>query len=655
MSFEAAVHAQAIELCQMSLQMCAEAGSGHPTSAMSLSHITTVLLFHSMRWSPEHPGYPSSDRLVLSEGHAVPVVYAAFSKLGGRFGKDGELRQLTSDDLNTLRDIDSCLEGHPNPKEGFPFFDAATGSLGQGLSVAVGLGEAARLDGLDKKIYCLIGDGEAREGQISEALDAIVERGLNTILPIFNCNGFGQAGAVGSQQSPEKLAARLEALGYQVATIDGHSPSQILDAFDRFKALGAGDAPMAVVANTVKGWGAPNALAGNWHGKPATGEALDHAISELDTRRIELTSSLAQGDHFEIQPPGERAAAGAGSFEITGFSQAMRANDMESVLHAGRFATRRAFGVALRELGKVNERVVSLDADVSNSTFAETFARDPQLASRFFECKIAEQHMISQAVGLSAAGKIPFCSSFAKFLTRGYDQLEMAILSGANIKMIGSHTGLGPAADGPSQMGLSDIAWTRAFTTVKNRSGNPAMYVLQPADAYAAYSLTQAMAEYEGACYMRTHRPDVEFLYSDDVVFNLGGFEVLSEGRDVLLVAAGTMVHEANKAIELLDQEGVSASLVDLYSLPFDADALLDVANANGGYVVTLEDNYGASVGSAVADVMLESGDGFTLKQLYVNHLPKSARDPRELLVASGLEASQITRSCLEMLEVGVA
>ncbi|MFG0258564.1 MAG: transketolase [Phycisphaerales bacterium JB043] len=655
MSFEAAVHAQAIELCQMSLRMCDQAGSGHPTSAMSLSHITTVLMFNTMRWSPEHPGYPSSDRLVLSEGHAVPVVYAAFAKLGGRFGKAGELRQLTFDDLDTLRDLHSCLEGHPNPQEGFPFFDAATGSLGQGVSVAVGLAEAARLDGFDKRIYCLIGDGEAREGQVGEALDAIVERSLNTILPIFNCNGFGQAGAVGSQQSPEKLAARLEALGFEVASIDGHNPAQILDAFERFKSLGEGDAPMAVVARTVKGWGAPNALAGNWHGKPASGDVLEQALAELDTRRIELTSSLVQGDHFEIQPPTECPASTPGSFEIAGFSQAMRANDMESVLHAGRFATRRAFGVALRELGKVNDRVVSLDADVSNSTFAEMFARDSQLASRFFECKIAEQHMVSQAVGLSAAGKIPFCSSFAKFLSRGYDQLEMAILSGANIKMVGSHTGLGPAADGPSQMGLSDIAWTRSFTTVRNRDGNPAMYVLQPADAYAAYALTSVMAEYEGACYLRTHRPDVEFLYSDDVVFNLGGFEVLSEGRDVLLVAAGTMVHEANRAIELLDNEGISASLVDLYSLPFDADALLDVANANGGYVMTLEDNYGASIGSAIADVMLESGDGFTLKQLYVNQLPKSARDPRELLERCGLDAAQITRSCMEMLEVGVA
>jgi transketolase len=362
-----------------------------------------------------------------------------------------------------------------------------------------------------------------------------------------------------------------------------------------------------------------------------------------------------QADHFEIRPPAQAPTERDPAGEIPTFTQAMRASDMQSVVQSGRFATRKAYGVALRELGRVNDRVVCLDADVSNSTFAETFARDPQLAERFFECKIAEQHMISTAAGMAAAGKIPFLSSFAKFLTRGADQLDMAVLSGANIKLVGSHVGLGPAADGPSQMGLTDVAWMRPYTRLKDRRGNPAMYVLQPADAYAAYALTNVMAEYEGACYLRTQRPDVEFLYSDDVVFNLGGFEVLSEGRDVLLVAAGAMVHEANKALELLDRQGIAATLVDLYSLPFDGDGLLDLAQANNGYVLTLEDNYGASIGSAVADVMTDSGDSFTLKQLFVHSLPKSARTPEELMVRSGLDAESIARTCLEILEVGVA
>jgi len=659
MSFEAAVHAQAIDIDRLSLEMCAAAGSGHPSSAMSIGHLVTVLMFHSMRWSPDHPDYPTSDRLILSEGHAAPAVYAALARLSGRVGADPQSRQpLRIEDLATLREVGSVLEGHPNPGEGVPFFDSATGSLGQGLSTAAGLAEAARLDGLDRRFYCIIGDGESREGQVSEALDYIAERELNGVLPIFNCNGQGQAGHVSRQQSPERLAAKLDAAGFEVRSIDGHDPAQIRDAFQAFgeSAGREGAAPMAVVARTVKGWGAEETLTGNWHGKPPTGDALSKAIEELERRRAELTSSLVQGDHFEIRPPADAAAPSPGETrELPTFSEAMRGADMETVLQSGRFATRKAYGMALRELGKASDRVVALDADVSNSTFAETFGRDPELAKRFFECRIAEQNMVSMAVGLAAAGKTPFCSSFAKFLTRTFDQVEMAVLSGSNIKLVGSHVGATPCADGPSQMGLSDVAWMRALSTARDRRGNPAMYILQPADAYAAYALTIAMAEYEGACYMRTGRPDVEFLYSDDAVFNLGGFEVLSEGRDIALVAAGSMVHEANKALDALDREGVDATLVDLYSLPFDGDALLDVANANNGYVLTLEDNYGASIGSAVADVMTASGDSFTLKQMHVSRLPKSARTIEQELTYLGLSTPDIVAASLQMLEVGVA
>lgn len=656
MSFEAAVHAQAIDLDKLALRMCAEAGSGHPTTAMSIGHLVTVLMFHSMRWSPEHPDYPTSDRLVLSAGHAVPAVYAAYARLGGVIvDRDGTRRPMTVDDAMTLRAGDSPIEGHPNPGEGFPFFDAATGSLGQGLSVAAGIAEAARLDKNDRRVYCILGDGEAREGQVWEAVDAIVERGLRTVLPIFNCNGHGQAGAVSGQQSPERLQAKLEASGMTVLDIDGHAPAQIIEAFERFAETADSQtaAPLAVIARTVKGWGAEATLTGNWHGKPATGATLDAAIEELDQRAVDLTSSLASADHFEIRPPAQAPAPAGMTGDVPSMSQAMRAGDMDAVLAGGRLATRKAFGLALREIGRVHPQVVSLDADVSNSTFAETFAKDPACAERFVECKIAEQHMVSAAAGMAAAGKVPFVSTFAKFVTRAYDQIEMAILGGANIKVVGSHAGVTLAADGPSQMGLSDIAFFRSFTTVKDRRGNPAAYVLQPADAYAAYALTQAMAEYEGFCYMRTLRPEMEFLYSDDQVFNLGGFEVLSEGRDLLIVGSGATVHQGNSVVDALDKEGVAASLVDLYSLPFDGDALLDVAAANNGYVVTLEDNYGASIGSAVADVFSESGDAFTVKQMHVNSFPKSTRTADEALEMAGLDVASVTQQCLQLLEVG--
>ncbi|GAB4519122.1 MAG: transketolase [Phycisphaerales bacterium] len=655
MSFDAAVHAQAIDLDRLSLEMTAAAGSGHPSTAMSIGHLVTVLMFHSMRWSPELPDYPTSDRLVLSEGHAVPAVYAACSVLGVHVGTDPDNRRpLRVDDLQTLREADSLLDGHPNPEEGFPFFDAATGSLGQGLSVSAGIASAARLDKIDKRVFCIIGDGEAREGQISEALDHIVEHKLTNVLPIFNCNGHGQTSRVSDQQSPETLQKKLEAFGYQVRVIDGHAPDQIKDAFDAFASI-ADDpnaAPMAVIAKTVKGWGSPTMSGANFHGKPVTGDQLETVLGELAEKRTELTSALVSSDSFTIQPPQQAPARPAPAADLPSFSEAMKARDMQTILQGGRLATRKAYGVALQTIGHANPDVVALDADVSNSTFAEYFAKDHALSERFIECRIAEQNMISVAAGLSASGKIPFCSTFSKFVTRAYDQIEMAIVGGANLKIVGSHSGATLAADGPSQMSLPDVAWFRSLATAKDKRGNPLCYVLQPADAYAAYALTGVMAEYEGACYMRTVRNDVEFLYSDDFVFNLGGFEVLSEGRDILICAAGYMVHEANKAIDALDEAGVSASLVDLYSLPFDEEKLLDIANDNNGYVLTVEDNYGGGIGSAVADALTRSGEGFTLEQMYIERVPKSAKTPTNVLKMVGLSSEDITRRALEVLQV---
>lgn len=653
MSFEAAVHAQTIELDRLVLDSCAAAGSGHPTSAMSIGHIVTVLMFHTMRWSPEFPDYPTCDRLVLSEGHAVPVVYAAAAKLGMMVGTDPEKRRkLTEADLRTLRSGNSILEGHPNPMEGFPFFDAATGALGQGLSIAAGVGEAARLDNSDRRVYCIIGDGESREGQIPEALDYIVDRKLRNVLPIFNCNDYGQADRVSPQQSPETITAKLAAAGFEVKNVDGHDPKQLKAAFDAFIGNDRGAKPMAVVARTVKGWGSASIQGNGWHGKPPTGEALKRALTELEEKRLSLTSSLASGDAFEIQPPSEAPPQDWNTPDVPTFSEFMKQNDMESLLHSGSMATRKAYGIALRAMGRVNPRVVVLDADVSNSTFSEMFKKDPACASRFMECKIAEQNMISVGAGLSAGGKVPFCSTFAKFVTRAYDQIEMAIYSGANLKVVGSHCGVTLAADGPSQMGLPDMAWFRSFTTMKDHRGNPGCYILQPADAYAAYGLTNVMAEYEGCCYLRTGRPDVEFIYSDDVVFNLGGFEVLHKGKDVVICAAGFMVHEANKALEIFDKKGISVSLVDLYSLPFDTDALLDLVGANSGNVITVEDNFGGGIGSAVADALLESGDGFRLTQMHVKRVPKSAKTPEEVLKMCNLTADDIVKTAMSMLGV---
>ena len=650
MSFEHAVHARAIHLSTLSLEMCAESGSGHPTSAMSIGHLIAVLMYRTMRWLPDQPDNPTSDRLVLSEGHAVPAVYAALADIGAVVDWNGEPVKLTPEHLKTLREDSSPLDGHPNPREGVAFFDAATGSLGQGLSVAAGLGIAARADGLDRKIYCLIGDGESREGQISEALDFIVDNALTNTLPIFNCNNYGQAGKVSEQQSPEKIAAKLEAFGFEVVSIDGHDPVEIVDAFDRFNVAGR-TKPMAVVAKTVKGWGVPSMQGGNWHGKPANKEEVEAVVAELHQSGLTLTSSLTTIP-ISIPAPQQAVAKESSSCDPMTLREAMEKWDMSTVLQSGRLATRRAYGIALRSLGHTNEDVWSVDADVSNSTFSNMFANDAELKDRFVECKIAEQNMFSLGVGLSAAGKIPFCSTFSKFITRGYDQIEMAVNSGANLKIVGSHSGISLAADGPSQMSLPDIAWFRSLATITDHRGNPGCYVLQPADAWAAYGLTIAMAEYRGCCYLRTFRPDVEMIYDEGTTFELGGLEVLTAGRDVLIISAGYMIHECNLAIDELDRLGIDATLLDLYSLPFDEDRLLDIANENNGNVLVVEDNYGASLGSAVADACTSSGDAFTIKQLCVRRIPKSARSPESILRMCGLHYTDIAQNAASLLGV---
>jgi len=651
MSFEAAVHAKAIRLDTLALTMCGHAGSGHPTTALSLGHLTTCLMYHAMRWVPEDPGLATADRLVLSEGHAVPIIYAAFADLGAMIGPPDDLRPCTVEDLEHFRESDSPLDGHPNPREGFTFFDAATGSLGQGLSVAAGLGLAARGDELDQRIFCVIGDGESREGQIWEAIDFIIDHALSNVLPIFNCNGLGQAGGVSEQQSPERIAAKLEACGLQVHTIDGHDPKAIQDALDAFAA--GPSQPMAIVARTVKGWGVPSMQGAGWHGKPAQGDKLDAALKELSATGVTLTGTMT-ASNLTINPPTTATRPEPVVQTAMGLKEAANQWDMGTLIQTSKLSTRKAFGLAMRALGHTDNRVWSLDADVQNSTFAEWFANDADLSSRFAECRIAEQNMISVAAGLAAAGKVPYCSTFSKFVTRAYDQIEMAMNSGANLKIVGSHSGISLAADGPSQMSLPDVAWFRSLGSAVGHSGGPACWTLHPSDAWSAFRLTQLMAEHDGMCYMRVHRPEVEFLYNENTEFTFGGMEVLLEGRDVLIVSAGYMVHECNLALDGLDKLGIDASLVDCYSLPFDEERLLDLANENGGNVVVVEDNYGGGLFSAVAEACVRGGDAFTVEPMHVTRIPKSARSADDILEQCGLDQKNIVSRVAAMLGITV-
>ncbi|MEM1213737.1 MAG: transketolase, partial [Planctomycetota bacterium] len=623
-------------------------------SSASLAHLVTALLYTHMRYEPANPGHACSDRLVLSEGHAVPIVYAACADLGIHLIDNGESRPMTREDALTLRELDSPIDGHPNPLEGFPFFDSATGSLGQGLSTAAGLAIAARLDGLDKRVFCLIGDGESRQGQIWEAIDFIKDHDLKAVCPIFNCNAYGQTDAVSPQQTADTNAAKLAAAGFDVKQIDGHNPTAIAEALSAHAQAqhNPDAAPIAIVAETAKGWGAASQQGNGHHGTAVKGDALQAVLDELDA----TGKSLGAIADTKLEPPRMEPGKPDAKERMrpAPLTQALQAFGMDDVISKGKLATRKAYGVALRALGHALPDLVALDAEVSNSTFADQFKKDEKLADRFVECRIAEQNMVSVALGLNAGGKTPFCSTFGKFITRAYDQVEMALNSGGNIKLVGSHAGITLGADGPSQMAMPDVAWFGSFTTMV-RGGYPGFYVVTPADAFAAYALTAAAAEYDGCVYLRTLRPDTEFLYSDDHSFGLGGHEVLVEGRDLLICATGYMVHEANAALERLDAQGIDATIVDLYSLPFNEEALLDLANSNNGMVLTIEDNYGGGYGAHVASACAASGDGFTVEQMYVQRLPKSAKDHNQMLDYCGLSADHIVAKAMNMLELSSA
>lgn len=644
MSFADAIHTQAVELSKLSTEMTSAAGSGHPSSAMSLAHLVSVLMYHQMRFDPKEPSHPTADRLILSEGHAVPIIYAACADLGVHAKFDGKMRAMTRDDAKTLRAIDSSVDGHPHPQVGFPFFDAATGSLGQGLSVAAGLGAAAKLDGSPRNVYCLIGDGESREGQIWEACDFLVDNALTNVIPIFNCNALAQSDWVSPQQSSEVMSEKLAAYGFIVRVIDGHDPLSIKHTFDELPVIQNGNRPLAIVAETVKGWGARSEQGMGHHGKAV--DEPEAVYKQLDETLEDLTGGERPDYKFEINEPKQPNAAIAGRHEPSheiqpvSYEEAMEAQGKGKKL-GGKFATRAAYGVALRALGEASDRIVATDGDVKNSTHAADFFE--KFPERFFEARIAEQNMISFAAGLSAGGYIPFCSTFAKFVMRAYDQLEMAILGGANLKVTGSHAGVTLGADGPSQMSLPDVAFFRGFCHANNFNNEPAVRYFFPSDAVSAYACTTLMANIDGACYQRTLREATPALYDKgDTDFEIGGCRVVREGSDFVFAASGYMVHECLRACE---EQKLNASVVDCYSFPMKADRLIALAEKNGGKIVTVEDNFTGGLDAEVALAVANSGSSVRVQNLFVRHLAKSGRTAQDVLGYLSLDARNIAQA----------
>ena len=622
------------------VSMTTHAGSGHPSSALSLLHVAAVLMYKQMRYDPMDPWDPGADRLVLSEGHAVPVIYAIYADLGGVIGTSKEtVKQLTPEYCDTLREIDSELDGHPNPRVGFPFFDAATGSLGQGLSVAAGLALAARHDGSDRHIYAIMGDGESREGQIWEAIDFIADHKLTNVTPIFNCNGLGQSDYTSPQQSPQTTAKKLEACNVRAIAVDGHNMSAIYDALNATDPDGR---PVAVILKTQKGWAVPALQGEGHHGKPLEEDAAVPAIAALD----KLLAALPPGDDVAVRPdrPGSVCTGSRG--RVTGtmpecdFEKILAGDKMlDSIKSKGRLATRRAYGVALRELGRVNPSVVVLDGDVSNSTFSNLFAEE--FPNRYFECRIAEQNMLCVAGGLAASGKIPFVSTFAKFLMRACDQIEMLAIGGTNVKLCGSHSGISLGADGPSQMGVVDVAFFHSLASTVGWNGAPGCVVFMPADAVATYNCVRLAAEHDGMVYIRTGRPDVPLLYPPDQRFAVGGASQLADGDDIMLVSHGYALHHLSKVRDRLEEEGISAGLIDAYSLPLRSKLLEALAGDPNRVLMVVEDNYGGGLGSAVAELAASRG-GARVHCMVCDRIPKSGKTADDVFEYCGLGKDSI-------------
>src|SRR5215217_4508159 len=584
------------------------AGSGHPTSSMSAADLMAVLLDVRLRMDAQNPGHPGGDHLIFSKGHASPLYYACLKAMGA----------IDDEELLSFRKLGSRLEGHPTPV--LPWTDVATGSLGQGLPIGVGLAlAAARLEQSTATIFVLCGDSEMSEGSIWEAFDHAGHERLDNLVAIVDVNRLGQTGETMHGWKLDVYAERARAFGWEAIEVDGHDVGAIDDAYER--ALATSGRPAVVLARTVKGRGASEVEDQEGkHGKPLEDPAK--AIEELGGER-DLRAELARplGDASPVSNDGRRDVPELPRWELGG----------EHV------ATRRAYGEALAALGRARADVVVLDGEVSNSTYSELF-RDAH-PERYFEMYIAEQQMVAAAVGMQRRGWRPFASTFAAFLTRAYDFVRMAAVSRANLALCGSHAGASIGEDGPSQMGLEDLA---AFRAVHSST------VLYPCDANQTASLVERMAELDGIAYMRTHRGKTPVIYEPGEDFPVGGSRVVREGDDVTIVAAGVTLHEALAAAERLAEDGVEARVIDLYSLkPVDAATLRAAADETSG-LVTVEDHWPeGGLGDAVLSALAETGAVARVGKLAVRAMPGSGK-PTELMHEAGIDADAIAAAARE-------
>ncbi|MFI8966044.1 transketolase [Streptomyces sp. NPDC053493] len=598
-----------------SVRASTAAGSGHPTSSLSAADLMAVLMTRHLRYDWEAPDNPAADHLVLSKGHASPLLYAMFKAAGAI--DDDEL-------MTTYRRFGHRLQGHPTPV--LPWVDVATGSLGQGIAYGVGIALAARdLEKQPSRVWVLCGDSEMSEGSVWEALDKAGHHRLANFTALVDVNRLGQSGPTELEWDTDAYARRAEAFGCRAIVVDGHD----LEAVDRALTVAAdGTAPTVVVARTVKGRGVSEVADKNgWHGKPLPEDMAERAVAELGgVRRLAVRGPRPPATPDTARPADASKAA---TVELPRYEI------------GDKVATRAAFGAALAALGARPE-VVALDAEVGNSTHTEDFKKaHPE---RFFQTYIAEQQMIADAVGMAVRGYRPYATTFAAFLTRAHDFIRMAAVSQITMALCGTHSGVEIGADGPSQMGVEDLAMMRAVL------GSTVLY---PSDATSAAALTAAMADRDGISYLRTTRGAYPVLYAADETFPVGGSKTLRQSdRDrVTLVGAGVTLHECLAAAEELAADGVEARVVDLYSVkPLDTGTLARAARDTGALVVVEDHHPEGGIGEAVLSALASGGHHPAFAHLAVTDLPGSGTT-EELLDAAGISRGHVVRAARALLD----
>ena len=593
------------------------AKSGHPTSCASMAELITVLFFHTMKYSVKDPKNPLNDRFILSKGHAAPILYAAWAHTG----------LFPPKEVMNLRKIDSDLEGHPTPR--LNFIDVATGSLGQGLSVAAGMAYVGKyIDKKSYRVYCLIGDGESAEGSIWEALSFASIYKLDNLVAVFDINRLGQSEATPFGHQMDIYLNRLKAFGFEAQVVDGHNIQTLCETLDKFRNVK--DRPQALIAQTFKGKGFVGIEdKDGWHGKPL-GDKAEEVIKAL----IQKISN--QNITIEVKPLSKE-----GSSKVN--LNSVKLCELPPYKVGDKVSTRQAYGPALVSLGKTCDRVVAMDGDTKNSTFAEVYKK--QFPDRYIECYIAEQNLVGVAIGCGCRGRtIPFCSTFASFFTRAFDQIRMGAISQANIKCVGSHCGVSIGEDGPSQMALEDIAMFRSIAGA---------VVFYPSDAVSMERAVELAAQTQGIAFIRTSRPNLTTIYKPDQKFEIGKAMVVkkSDKDRVLLIGAGVTLHEALTAAEQLESKHqINARVIDPFTIkPIDIKTIASNAKECGTKVVIAEDHYPeGGIGEAIISGLAMNGNHIKCRHLAVKEIPRSG-PPQALIDKYRIGAKAIIEEVLQL------